>query len=121
MAALKIFSEEKFENQISDQSFFSLIDDIGKIQTDLVLIVKPGKQIRPDFEMFVPDLQYEFVKDPKLGIGHGQEGGHTLIKTNFLCEVIRNSAKEITSYASLVKAFRRKGLKVKRFTWIHVD
>ena len=96
---------------ISDDNFY---EQMGEI----IFNIEPGTSISMEDKDKVPNLIAEFVHDSKLAMIHGRGRGHALIRKTFLKEVAETFPEEIYDYKSLVRAFTKKDMHVKRALYI---
>jgi len=108
---LKSTTISQLIRNISDDNFYGQMGDI-------IFSIEPGTSISTEDTDKLPNLIAEFVHDSKLAMIHGRGRGHALIRKTFLKEVAETSPEAICDYKSLVRAFTKKGMHVKRALYI---
>jgi hypothetical protein len=92
---------EDFAGQISTRGVKWMLDHLGSVQTEIFQFLEPTHHVWPEQQFFIPNLLGEF-KDPKIGIVHGQGGGHAFIRVDALRDIARTHSSQIHDYAALV-------------------
>ncbi|MEC4684781.1 MAG: hypothetical protein VST71_03490 [Nitrospirota bacterium] len=115
-----LFGDENFAGQISDRGVKYLLANLDSVDTEVLNFLEPTHHIWPEQQMFIPNLMGEF-RDSKVGIVHGQGGGHAFIRMNALKSIAQEHIGEISNYCELVKLFRASGLEVKRIKYFRVE
>ena len=101
-----------------------LADNYGDTEEAVIFIYEQSKPITPVDLMFLPFLNADFGKDPKLGMVFGTGSGCALIRKTAIEKVqaiYHSSTKSITSCQDFIDALQQLGFTVRQDLKLSLD